>query len=144
MARFISIFANNSPVDIGTDEEGRHQYSTNFECEFYHTGSTAVDVAKLLSTYLQTQGLGTVGTDIFYRSGARIPPDSTTTAHLFLSGSLPPMLNREATERVSYASLQVVVRSKGTAANTDPGTTAINLAYQIYDELDGVTNQDIP
>lgn len=85
-----------------------------------------MDIAKTIATFLATQGLGTVGTDVFYGESPDQPDELTLVQDL--SGSRPTMIVSRSSPVIEPYRFQVFTRAFGKDA-------AVSKARAVHDTL---------
>lgn len=130
-----TLFAIQDPFDIGTDENDRVVYVTNYN---YRVDDASGFLANLL-TYMQNNSIGTKGTNLFSGSKAVLPsPENQDPVVLVVqTGGLPPDRPIEQGSVINRGSFQVSVRSLQRA-------TAESKSYAVFALLDDIANTSIP
>ena len=110
MSYYTYILASHAPIYTGQDETGRSIFSTNYRAL---CGATPAEFPEQILNYLQTNGVGTVGTDMFVGSAAVLEGDGTFVL-LNPTGGLLPLVDHDDSQANN---LSFQITTLGTDAN---------------------------
>ena len=135
MSVYQEIIAVQSPIDIGSDENKRKMFSTNFEAM---ATEPVTDFDREIGKLINDASLGTFGTDMFIGMEAILPNGNGPFVLIIDTGGSEPESthNKVAGHTYEHLSFQVVVRARGYDA-------AKTRALAIWRTLDGVRNTTV-
>lgn len=132
---FLCLAPQEEPFDIGSDENGRAQWSCNFLGWKRPSASFLLEAVAVL----EAAGVGRRGVSIFGTSQAALPGPEHREPWLFVkeTGGTPPMgTHNDGQAAYRRPGLQVIA-----TAATSPAAKA--LAHAAYDALAAVRNQRV-
>lgn len=130
MTTFLEMNALQPPFDVGVDTSNRAMVSFNLLCNYTDPPINTLDK---IATYISSNGLGVVGTSIFYGPKGIIPQSGDGPfISLIATGGLSGIQTHNGNKQ-TRPTVQVLTRATSY-------TAAINRANAVYAILDGKHN----